>query len=123
LIRNKKQLTGYAGLDVIEKTSGTSVKGKTKISKKGNRYLRKALHLPSLAAVKHDENYKTIYARLVSKQGYKMKGLIAVQRKLLELCFILFKTKTVYNKNFQKEKEPKQVDSQKLAQGCFISQM
>ncbi|MEI9945951.1 MAG: IS110 family transposase [Chitinophagaceae bacterium] len=38
LIRNKKQLTSYAGLDVREKQSGTSVKGKPKISKKGNRY-------------------------------------------------------------------------------------
>jgi transposase len=46
LIRNKRQLTSYAGLDVIEKQSGTSVKGKPRISKKGNRYLRKALHLP-----------------------------------------------------------------------------
>ena len=52
LIRNKKQLTSYAGLDVKEKQSGTSIKGKPRISKKGNRHLRKAMHLPSLSAVK-----------------------------------------------------------------------
>jgi transposase len=40
LIRNKKQLTSYAGFDVKEKQSGTSVKGKPGISKKGNRSLR-----------------------------------------------------------------------------------
>ncbi|WP_332914699.1 transposase [Algoriphagus boritolerans] len=34
LVRNKRQLTSYAGFDVREKQSGTSVKGKPKISKK-----------------------------------------------------------------------------------------
>src|SRR5690606_14458000 len=48
LIRSKKQLTSYAGLDVKEKQSGTSVKGKPRISKKGNKFLRKSMHLPAL---------------------------------------------------------------------------
>jgi len=100
LIRNKSQLTGYAGLDVREKQSGTSVKGKPRISKKGNRNLRKAVHLPALSAVKWDENFKNIYARLVSKHGIKMKALVAIQRKILELIYILFKNETVYDKNF-----------------------
>jgi transposase len=51
LIRNKRQLASYAGFDVKEKQSGTSVKGKPKISKKGNKYLRKAMHLPALCAM------------------------------------------------------------------------
>jgi len=65
LIRNKRQLTSYAGLDVKEKQSGTSVKGKPKISKQGNSYLRKAVHLPALTAVKHCGQYRDTYARLV----------------------------------------------------------
>lgn len=97
LIRNKKQLTSYAGLDVKEKQSGTSVKGKSKISKRGNRHLRKAMHFPALAAIRHDEHYKELFARLVSRHGIKMKAATAVQRKLLELAYILFKNKTVYD--------------------------
>lgn len=100
LIRNKSQLTGYAGLDVREKQSGTSVKGKPRISKKGNRNLRKAVHLPALSAVKWNENFKGIYARLVSKHGIKMKALVAIQRKILELIYILFKNETVYDKEY-----------------------
>jgi transposase len=109
LIRNKKQLASYAGFDIKEKQSGTSVKGKSKISKKGNRYLRKAMHLPSLTAVKYDENFKEIYNRLISKHGIKMKALIAIQRKLLELTYILFKNNTKYNKEFEsiKREQPK----------------
>lgn len=105
LIRNKRQLTSYAGLDVKEKSSGTSVKGTPAISKKGNKYLRKALHLPALSAIRHDEHFKAIFIRLVSKHGIKMKAAVAVQRKLLELLFTLYKTKKVYDKDFLKKKE------------------
>lgn len=100
LIRNKKQLTSYAGLDVREKQSGTSIKGKPRISKKGNRYLRKAMHMPALAAMRHDERYKAVFTRLVSKHGIKMKAAVAVQRKLLEMMFMVHKTKSMYEKNY-----------------------
>jgi transposase len=106
LIRNKRQLTSYAGLDVKEKQSGTSVKGKPHISKKGNRYLRKAMHLPALAAIRSDERFKTIFARLVSKHGIKMKAAVAIQRKLLEMIFIIYKTNVPYDKNYLKKNEP-----------------
>ena len=100
LIRNKKQLVSYAGLDVQEKQSGTSVKGKPRISKKGNKYLRKAMHLPALSAIKNNEIHKAIFARLVSKHGIKMKAAVAVQRKLLEMIYIIFKTEKLYNKDY-----------------------
>lgn len=100
LIRNKSQLTSYAGLDVKEKQSGTSIKGKPRISKKGNRNLRKAMHLPALTAVKWDDNFKDIYARLASKHGIKMKALVSIQRKILELIYVLFKNQTLYDKNY-----------------------
>jgi transposase len=102
LIRNKRQLTSYAGLDVREKQSGTSVKGKPKISKRGNKYLRKAMHMPALAAIRHDERYKAIFARLVSKHGIKMKAVVAVQRKLLEMMFTVFKKGSAYDKQYLK---------------------
>lgn len=104
LIRNKRQLASYAGLDVKEKQSGTSVKGKPRMSKKGNRNLRKAMHFPALVAIKWDDNFREMYARLVSKHGIKMKALVAVQRKLLEIIFILFKNKTSYNKEYENQK-------------------
>jgi transposase len=100
LIRNKKQLIHYAGMNVKEKQSGTSVKGKPKMSKKGNRHLRKAMHLPALSAIRHDQRFKAIFVRLVSKHGIKMKAAVAVQKKLLELIYTLWKTDTKYDKNY-----------------------
>jgi transposase len=103
LIRNKRQLTSYAGLDVKEKQSGTSIKGKPKISKRGNTYLRKAMHLPALTAIRHDERFKAVFARLVSRHGIKMKAAVAVQRKLLEMIFILYRNNVVYDKEYFKK--------------------
>ena len=102
LIRNKRQLTSYAGLDVKEKQSGTSVKGKPRISKKGNKYLRKAMHMPALAAIRHEERFKAVFARLVAKHGIKMKAAVAVQRKLLEMIYTIYKTNKSYDKNYFK---------------------
>ena len=104
LIRSKKQLTSYAGLDVREKQSGTSVKKKARISKQGNRSLRKAMHLPSLSAVKYNKSHRELYKRLVAKSGIKMKGLVAVQRKLLELIYIIHKNNTTFNEDYEQEK-------------------
>ena len=105
LIRNKRQLVSYAGLDVQEKQSGTSVKGKARISKKGNKYLRKSLHLPALAAIRSDERFKAVFARLVARHGIKMKAVVAVQRKLLELIYVIYKTNIPYDKNYFKKLE------------------
>jgi transposase len=102
LIRNKKQLVSYSGLDVREKQSGTSVKGKPRISKKGNRHLRKAMHLPALSAIRNNERFKAIFVRLVSKHGIKMKAVVALQRKLLELIYVIWKTNIDYDKNYLK---------------------
>jgi len=105
LIRNKRQLTSYAGLDVKEKQSGTSIKGKTHISKKGNRHLRKAMHLPALAAIRHEKKFKSVFVRLVSKHGIKMKAAVAVQRKLLEMIYTIYSKNTAYDRNYLNQNE------------------
>jgi transposase len=116
LVRNKRQLASYAGFDVQEKQSGTSVKGKSRISKKGNKNLRKAMHLPGLTAIRHDERFKSIFIRLVAKHGIKMKAVVAVQRKLLEMCYTIFKTRKPYNKNyFQEAQSSKQEFEMQMA--------
>jgi transposase len=105
LIRNKRQLASYAGFDVKEKQSGTSVRGKARISKRGNKYLRKAMHMPALTAIRHDERFKVIFARIVSKHGIKMKAAVAVQRKLLEMTYTLYKKQEKYDNAYLTKSE------------------
>lgn len=115
LIRNKKQVTSYAGLDVVEKQSGTSVRGKSRISKRGNKHLRKALYLPSMAAVRCNETQKELYIRVTTKTNIKMKGLVAVQRKMLELIYITHKNKTPYQKDYEKNKSNQLANAEVVA--------
>lgn len=96
LFQNQKQLVSYAGYDVIEKQSGTSVRGKSKISKKGNKHIRRALHFPALQAVIRNKEHKEIYERLFDRQRIKMKAYTAIQRKLLVLIYTLWKKDESY---------------------------
>lgn len=114
-VRNKKQHVSYAGLDVKEKVSGTSVKGKAKISKRGNKYIRKALYLPSMAAVRCSETHKEIFIRIASKTSIKMKGLVAIQRKLLKLCYIIYKTKKAYQNGYEKNRATNLANAEAVA--------
>lgn len=115
LIRNKRQLASYAGFDIKEKQSGTSVKGKPRISKKGNKHLRKAMHLPALCAIRYDERFKAIFARLVAKHGIKMKAAVAIQRKMLEMIYTLYKTGKKYDKDYLKNNDAEMVKHEKVA--------
>lgn len=100
LFTSRSQLISYAGYDVVQKESGTSVKGQTRISKKGNKHIRRALHFPSLVVVKHEPIFRQLYERVFEKSHIKMKGYVAVQRKLLILIYTLFKNDTIYDPNY-----------------------
>lgn len=96
LINNSKQLVSYAGYDVVQRESGTSIKGKTRISKKGNGRLRAALHFPALAASRFNPQLRNVYLRINEKRSSKMIGAVALQRKLLVLMYSLWKNDTIY---------------------------
>lgn len=85
-----KKLTSFFGLDVIDHDSGTSVKGKKRISKFGNPNVRKLLYMSALVIVAKKMFLIDFYNRLVSKGKPKKVALIAMMRKLLVIaCAIL----------------------------------
>lgn len=98
-ISSAKQLASYAGLDVVFNDSGKR-KGKTSISKKGNKFIRKVIFMPALSASKYNHHLKELYKRLLYKGKNKKAALIAVARKLLLLIYTLWKNDTVYIANF-----------------------
>jgi transposase len=100
MIKNKRQLVSYSGYDVVRKDSGTSVHAKPRISKKGNRHIRKAMHFPALTSIRWDEKNKGQFLRMVQKHGIKMKAAVAVQRKLLVLMYTLWKKKEIFDAAF-----------------------
>lgn len=99
LVTKQKQLASYAGYDVVFNDSGMK-KGKTSISKKGNKFLRNAVFMPALSAIRHNPQMKIFYQRLVAKGKNKKLALIAVARKLLLLIYALWKNNSVYDPNY-----------------------
>lgn len=97
LIQNKAQLVSYAGYDVVENQSGTSIRGQARISKKGNSHLRRAMHFPALCAVKYVPEMKNLYERVFDRSKVKLKAYVAVQRKLLVLIYTLYKDDAAYD--------------------------
>lgn len=101
LIRNKKQLVSYAGYDIVEKQSGSSVRGKSHVSKKGNSHIKRALHYPALQSVRHSKSMEAFYKRVYEKNKIKMKSYTAVQRKLLILIYTLWKNNSVFEEQYK----------------------
>lgn len=77
------QVSRYAGLDVRLTQSGTSINRPGRMSKCGNAYLRAAMFMPALTAVRCDENVKAFYEALVARGKKKMQAIGAVMRKYL----------------------------------------
>ena len=101
---NLKQVASFAGYDVIERQSGTSIKGKSRISKKGNRHIRRALHFPALIAKRYNKNLQKTFNRIQERTPHKMVGYVALQRKLLTLMYVLWKNDVEYDENYEKNR-------------------
>lgn len=101
LITNTKQLVSYAGYDVRENQSGKKT-GKTRITKKGNSHIRRAMHLPAFNMVKYNNKvFENLYNRIFEKTGIKMKGYVAIQSKLLRMMYTLWKNEVNFDPNYQ----------------------
>lgn len=96
LIRNRKQLASYAGYDIVEKESGTSIKGRTRISKRGNSRIRACLHFPALVASRFNPELREDYLRIIANKPSKMIGITALQRRLLLLMYTLWEKDEIY---------------------------
>lgn len=105
LFHSKAQVVSYAGYDVTKKESGSSVKAKERMSKKGNKRIRKSLYFPSITASRYEPDLKKKYEAITQKTGIKMKGNVAIQRKLLVLIYTLFKTNQPYDTDYKKNRQ------------------
>jgi transposase len=92
-----KQVSRHAGLDVKLHQSGSSVNGASRISKAGNAYLRSALFMPAMSAVRHDENAKAFKEALVGRGKKKIQANVAVMRKYLTGLWAVYQTGVAFD--------------------------
>lgn len=97
---NARQLCSYVGITPTIRQSGSSVRGKSRISKVGNRKLRNLLFLCAFSACKHNKACRELYERIVAKGKSKKLALIAVSNKLLKQAFAIAKSRLPYDENF-----------------------
>jgi transposase len=104
LFTRRSQLVKYAGLDVVYKQSGSSINGKTRISKQGNSHIRAALYMPAMSAVQYPGIFQDIYQRIKERTGNGKMALVAVERKLLTTMLALYRNKTDYQTDYHKRR-------------------
>jgi len=99
-----KQFTCYVGLSPVEHRSGSSVRGRSGISKQGNGKLRNLLFMCSFNACKSNQACKAQYERIVAKGKSKKLALIAVANKLLKQAFAIAKSGLIYDAEYRSVK-------------------
>ncbi|EAR12618.1 IS110 family transposase [Polaribacter irgensii 23-P] len=94
---NSNQLCSYVGITPTIREFGSSVRGRSRISKVGNRKLRNLLFLCSFTACKHNKGCRNVNERIVNKGKSKKLALIAVSNKLIKQSFAIAKSGLPYN--------------------------
>jgi transposase len=108
---NRRQTASFAGYDVIRDQSGKR-EGKTRISKKGNSHIRRALYFPAINVVKYKmKPFADKYHRIFERTKIKMKGYTAIQKDLLMMIFTIWKYDKKYDPNYNQTKQKAKVIS------------
>jgi len=90
--KNAKAFAAFLGVTPKQRTSGTSIRGRTMISRTGNNELRAALFMPSMSARQHNPNMKEFAERLRAGGMASKAVLVAVMHKLTHLIYGVVKT-------------------------------
>src|SRR3989337_2124274 len=100
-ISDPKKFACYAGVAPFPHDSGTTIRGKTRVSNLANMNLKKLLHLAALSAIQCSEELRTYYKRKTQEGKNKMSVINAVRNKLISRVFACIKNKRMYQKDFQ----------------------
>ncbi len=90
--KSARQVAAFAGLVPRERQSGSSVRGRTRLSKIGNARLRKALYFPAMTALRCSPFFQTWAEGLRQRGKCKMSIIGAVMRKLVHLAYGVLKS-------------------------------
>ncbi|MGB0697748.1 MAG: IS110 family transposase, partial [Rhodospirillaceae bacterium] len=93
---HNKQITAFVGLNPQDHQSGSSVRGRPRISKIGNARVRAVLYMCALSARHHNPTLKAFADRLKDAGKPPKVVLVAVARKLLVLSYGVMKTKRAF---------------------------
>jgi transposase len=94
--KSASQCAAYIGLVPIQNESGSSLKGRSRLSKAGNPVIRAKLYMAAISALQHNPDIKIQNQRLLKKGKSKMSALCAAMRKLVHIFFGVIKHQRPY---------------------------
>lgn len=97
---NGKQLACYAGIAPFEHSSGSSIKGKTKVHRMGNKELKANLHMCALSSIRNNEEMKAYYNRKMAEGKQHNSVMNAIMSKLLLRVASVVKNGVPYVDNY-----------------------
>ena len=89
--KNHRKFACYSGIAPFEYTSGSSIRGKTKVSPLANKKIKTYLTSAAITAVRWDKQLKAYYQRKINEGKHKASVLNAVKAKLVARCFAVIK--------------------------------
>ena len=97
---NDSQYACYAGVAPFEHKSGTSIRGKTRVSHMANKTIKTILHMAALAAKLIPGEMKNYYERKLKEGKHKMTILNAIRNKLIKRIYAVVQRNQPYQKNY-----------------------
>jgi len=95
-ITDPRKLACYAGVVPFEYSSGTSIRGKHKVSVYADKSLKTLLHLAAMSAIRLKGDLRDYYQRKVQEGKNKMSALNAVRNKIIHRVFAVIKHQRPY---------------------------
>jgi len=99
-ISDPKKYACYSGVVPFEHTSGTSIRGKNRVSQMANKKIKTLLHMAALTAIKMKGEIQDYYLRKVKEGKNKMSILNAIRNKLVLRIFACITQNRVYENNY-----------------------
>ena len=90
--RSVRQVAALTGLVPRQRQSGSSVRGRVRLSKSGNARLRKALYFPAVTALRCSPFFQQWAEGLRARGKSKLAVIGAAMRKLIHLAYGVLKT-------------------------------
>jgi transposase len=99
-INDPKKYACYCGVVPFEHTSGSSIRGKNRVSHMANKTLKTLLHLAAVSIIRMPGELQDYYNRKVSEGKNKMCALNAIRNKLILRVFACVNQNRLYEKNY-----------------------
>jgi len=86
----------FAGIAPFEYSSGSSVKGRTRLHPCANKHLKSLLNIAAMSAIQLKGEYKQYYQRRIAEGKNKMSSLNIIRNKIVSRVFAVVKRQTPY---------------------------